>query len=76
MTVELNKTQIKAVSAAVKTGFTYNADSVYSSVAAGKKAINSLVKEGFLLFEDNSYGGQYVPTDKAYTYVKYGKYAV
>lgn len=72
----MNATQITAVNAAVKTGFTYAADSLFKSVRAGKAAISALVADGFLEFEANEFGGQYVPTDKARTFVQFGKFAV
>ena len=73
---KLNATQIKAVNEAVKAGFTYAADSIFKSVRAGKQAISALVSEGFLAFEENEFGGQYVPTNKARDYVKFGEFSV
>lgn len=72
----MNATQIKAVKTAVKSGFTYAGDSIFKSVRAGKQAIAALVAGGFLEFEANEYGGQYIPTNKARDFVMYGPNAV
>ncbi|WP_175837062.1 hypothetical protein [Burkholderia anthina] len=72
----MNATQKATIQTAVKTGFTYAADSIFKSVRAGKAAIGALVRDGFLEFERNEYGGQFVPTNKARDYVKYGEFAV
>lgn len=72
----MNATQTKAVNEAVKAGFTYAADSIFKSVRAGKQAINALVADGYLELEANDFGGQYIATDKARTFVRFGKFAV
>lgn len=72
----MNATQIKAVNEAVKTGFTYAGDSIFKSLRSGKTAIAALVASDFLTFEENAYGGQYVPTNKARDFVKYGPNAI
>jgi hypothetical protein len=70
---KLNATQKKTIKEAVKSGFTYYGDSFFTSLAAGKRAINSLQHSGFLVFESNDYGGQYRPTQKALDFVEYGR---
>lgn len=71
----MDTTQTKALKEAVKSGFTYVGDSIFKSVRAGKVAIGALVSEGFLEFEQNAFGGQYVPTNKARDFVAYGPLA-
>lgn len=70
----MNATQIATIQSAVKTGFTFAADSIFKSVRAGKTAIGVLVKAGYLEFEENEYGGQYIPTIAARDFVTYKGY--
>ncbi|MBR8344691.1 hypothetical protein [Burkholderia ambifaria] len=72
----MNATQIKAIKEVVKSGFTYAGDSIFTSVRAGRSAINALVANEFLKFEANEFGGQYVPTSKARDYVTFGPHSV
>jgi hypothetical protein len=72
----MNAMQAKAIKTAVKSGFTYAGDSIFTSLRAGKAVINALVSGGFLEFEANGFGGQYVPTSKARDFVAYGPHSV
>ena len=69
---KLNSTQQKTIKEAVKSGFTYYGDSFFSSFQSAKRAINSLERSGFLVFESNGFGGKYRPTQKARDFVTYG----
>ena len=69
----MNKTQEKAIQAAVKTGFTFAGDSIFSTYAQAKRALNSLVRLGYLEAETDKDGRtEYKPTDFARDFVKYG----
>lgn len=68
----MNATQTAAVKSAVKHGFTFSGDSFFKSYRAGKAAISALVAKGYLDVKTNEYGIEYVPTNKAQDFVKYG----
>lgn len=68
----MNATQIAAVKSAVKHGFTFTGDSLFKSFRAGKVAISVLVSKGYLEAKSNEYGTEYIPTERAQDFVKYG----
>ena len=68
----MNATQTAAVKSAVKHGFTFTSDSFFKSYRAGKTAISALVSKGYLEAKTNEHGTEYVPTEKAQDFVKYG----
>lgn len=69
---KLTATKIAAIKSAVKSGFTYQADTCFKTPKAGQCAIQSLVREGYLEKVENEFGGQYEPTEAARDYVIYG----
>lgn len=68
----MNATQKETIKAAVKTGFTFKGDSHFKTFRSAKTAITALVKSGYLVAEQNSFGTQYVPTLAAKDLVTYG----
>lgn len=69
---EMNATQKTTLQSAVKHGFTFTNDSFFKSYRAGKTAISALVSKGYLQAKNNEYGTEYVPTEKAQDFIKYG----
>lgn len=69
----MTKIQIKALRDAVKTGFTFVGDSIYSTRTQARRAINSLVREGYLEPKVDSDGRtEYLPTELAWDFVRWG----
>ena len=68
----MNATQKIAVISAVKHGFTFTNDSFFKSYRAGKAAINALVSSGYLEAKTSEFGTEYLPTEQARDFVKYG----
>ena len=69
----MNKTETKAIQIAVKTGFTFSGDAIFSSYAQAKRTLNSLVRAGYLSAENDRDGRtEYKPTDAARDFVNYG----
>lgn len=69
----MNKTEYKAIAEAVKSGFTFTGDSIFSTFAQAKRALNSLARKGYLEAETDKEGRtQYLPTKQAIDFIKYG----
>lgn len=70
----MNKIQIKTLYKAVKDGWTYRGESHFRTYSSAERAINSLVKKGFLVKEDKGdpqYLTKYFPTVAAREYVAF-----
>ena len=72
MIQKLNRVEAKAVQEAVKHGFTFAGDSIFATYNSAMRCLKSLVRNGYLLKVEAGEGVQYVPTDAARDYVKYG----
>lgn len=69
----MNKTESKAIKTAVKSGFTFVGDSIFSTYTQGKRALNSLVRAGYLEATTDKEGRtEYTPTEAARYFVQYG----
>lgn len=69
----MNKTEIKTVNSAVKHGFTFTGDSFFSSFIQAKRTVNSLIRKGYLIAKSDARGfTEYLPTETARDFVKYG----
>lgn len=69
----MNKTEKNVVINAAKTGFTFAGDSIFSSFIQAKRALNSLVRQGYLAKKEDKEGRiEYIPTEQAFDYIKYG----
>lgn len=68
----MNKIEKKAIESSVKHGFTWKNDSFFTNFNQGNRTINKLVKQGYLEVKTNEYGKEYVPTEAAIDFVKYG----
>lgn len=69
----MNKTEIATVKNAVRTGFTFSGDSIFRTFAQAKRALSSLVRQGYLTAHTDTEGRtEYKPTDAARDFVTYG----
>lgn len=69
----MTKIEAKTIKTAVKAGFTFSGDSIFSSYTQAKRTLNSLVRGGYLKAETDDDGRTaYVPTDAARDFSQYG----
>ena len=68
----MTKIEKQAIESAVKHGFTFKNDSFFKSFGQGARTISKLVKNGYLEVKTNEYGTEYIPTQHAIDFVKYG----
>lgn len=54
--MKLNKTEMRAMRMMQKHGFTWIADPIYPTIAAGKRAINKLLRLGFVEIKNEGPG--------------------
>jgi hypothetical protein len=69
---KLNTIETKTLNEVVKSGFTFKADAMFRSARQATTVINKLVKLGFLVHEENDFGGQWVATTDGREFQRWG----
>lgn len=69
----MNKIEAKTVNVAVRTGFTFAADSHFVGYMSARRTLNSLVRKGYLVAKTYKDGRtEYEPTEAARDFVQHG----
>jgi hypothetical protein len=71
MTTKITKTHQKALSEMKRLCFTWPADSIFKTLAQGRKICRELVALGYATAETDEYGTQYVLTSEGREYIKW-----